>query len=84
MMHFSNILIVVDPKHVDGNSLQDIVGALTDIGAEIIEVDRDHHVIEAAIALREVPTVEAMGGVSYVRPVFTYFAPVETSENDGY
>jgi hypothetical protein len=82
-MHFSNILVMVDPKHADGNSLQDIVSALADIGAEIIDVDREHHVIEASIALREVPTVEVIGGVSYVRPVFTYFARVERSQNDG-
>jgi hypothetical protein len=80
-MHISNILVMVDPKHADGNSLQDIVGALTDIGAVIIEVDRDHHIIEASVALREVPTIEAIGGVSYVRPVFTYFVPCEAGEN---
>jgi hypothetical protein len=81
-MHFSNILVIVDSKHADGNSLQDIIGALTDIGADIIDVNRELHVIEASIALREVPTVEVIGGVSYVRPMFTYFATVEMSPSD--
>jgi hypothetical protein len=81
-MRFSTILVIVDSKHADGNSLQDIIGALTDIGADIIDVNRDLLIIEASIALREVPTVQAIGGVAYVRPVFTYSAAVEMRPSD--
>lgn len=77
-MHLSDVLIVVDPGCADGNALQNIVNALVSTGAEIIEVDRLHHVIEAVIASREISKVEAMAGVTYVRPVFTYFAFTRT------
>lgn len=73
-MQRSNIFVVIDPAHPDQNTLQEIADALRDIGAEIIEVDRHHQIIEAVVATHQIPLIEAMGGVAYVRSVFTYFA----------
>jgi hypothetical protein len=83
-MYLSNVLIVIDPKHPDRNSLQEIVDALRHMEAEVIEVDQHHHVIEAVVAAHEIATVQAIGGVSYVRPVFTYFVPckINTTQID--
>lgn len=77
-MYHANLLIVVDPRHPDHNSLQDIVDALIYIGADVVDINHHHHIIEAVVALHEVPTVEAMGGVAYVRPIFVYLAMRET------
>ena len=71
-MWMSNCLIVVDRNNVDRNSLTDIASAVGGIGA-VVNVDENQHVIEAALPSHEVPTVNAMDGVSYVRCVFSYF-----------
>lgn len=83
-MHRSNVLILIDPRHPDRNTLHDIVAALREIGAIIVDVNPRDLVIEAVIASGDLPTVEAMGGVAYVRPVFTYLAAPEsaTQENE--
>lgn len=78
-MQRSNILVVIDPAHPDHNSVEDLVNALRHIGAEIIEVNYPQQIIEAVVATHEIPLVEAIGGVAYVRPVFTYFAVPATA-----
>jgi hypothetical protein len=35
--------------------------------------DEDKHVIEATVPAHELPVIQAMTGVSYVRSIFTYF-----------
>jgi hypothetical protein len=72
-MWMSNILIVVDRRNADPNSLNDIAAAVREAGATVVAVDEPRHVIEAAIPTRELPTVSAMDGVAYVRCVFNYF-----------
>jgi hypothetical protein len=74
-MMMCNILVMIDPRHPDGNTLQDIVDALTCMGASVMNVDPNSHMIEAMVAAQDVPTLEAMGGVAYVRPVFSYLTP---------
>jgi hypothetical protein len=74
-MMVSDVLITLDSKHPDKNTLHDIIAALGCIGAKVIEVNPEEQVIEAIVPTSEVPTLEAMGGVAYVRSVFTYIAP---------
>lgn len=81
-MHRSNVLILIDPRHPDHNTLQDILAALNEIGAHIVEISPHDLVIEAVIASHELATVEAMGGVAYVRPIFTYLAAVEPASGE--
>jgi hypothetical protein len=67
-----DVLILIDPKHPDGNTLDEIVSALRSMSATIIEVNADRHVIEAVVPADEVPTLQHLGGVCYVRPIFHY------------
>lgn len=67
-----DVLILIDPKHADGNTLNEIVSALEDMRATIIEVNEERHVIEAVVPASEVATLQHLGGVCYVRPVFHY------------
>lgn len=71
-MLMSNILIVVDPRHPDGNSLHHIVAALEDAGAAIHEVDAYCHTIEATLPAHDVALVDEMGGIVYIRTLFRY------------
>jgi hypothetical protein len=71
-MLMSNALVVIDTKHPDRNTLNEIIEAVKDAGGTILETDPDSHIIEVLIPTREIPIVAAMGGVSYVRQVFTY------------
>jgi hypothetical protein len=64
--------ILIDPKHPDGNTLDEIVSALKLMSATIIEINTERHVIEAVVPCEEIATLEHLGGVCYVRPVFTY------------
>jgi hypothetical protein len=68
----SDILIVADPNNVDHNKLEQIADAVRHCGGNIESVDAEHCVIEALIDSREIPVVERMEGVSYVRSIFTY------------
>ena len=72
-MWMSNIYVVIDPRIVDANSLVELRSAICDLGATVVVVDAQRHVIEATLPASEVPTVAAMEGVSYVRNFFTYF-----------
>jgi hypothetical protein len=74
-MLVSDVLITLDSKHPDRNTVADIMDALKYINANIIEVDSNQQVIEAIVPTHEVATLEAMGGVAYVRSIFTYVAP---------
>jgi hypothetical protein len=76
-MWMSNIFIVVDRRNLDLNSLEDITSAIVCAGGTVMGVNADSHVIEAAVASAELPTIRAMEGVSYVRSVFNYFCNVE-------
>lgn len=71
-MQMSNALVVIDPKHPDQNTLNEIVDAVQDAGGKVLEIEPDRLVIEVLIPTQEIPIVAAMGGVAYVRPVFTY------------
>lgn len=69
----SNILILIDRNNADKNGIGDIVAALAEIDGQLIAIDEQKHVIEAAVPAHELATVKAMDGVSYVRCVFNYF-----------
>ena len=74
-MMMCDMLIVIDPRHPDRNSLDELVGALECMGATIVEIDTARHVIEAVVPAPHVATLDHLGGVSYVRPVFSYDCP---------
>ena len=71
-MWMSDILILVNKRNVDHNSLLDIAAAVTETGATVISVDSELFAIEAAVPSDAVATISAMEGVSYVRCVFSY------------
>jgi hypothetical protein len=74
-MMMCDMLIVIDPKHPDRNSLDELVSALQHMGVTIVEIDADRHVIEAVVPASQVAMLDHLGGVSYVRPVFSYHCP---------
>ena len=45
------------------------------MGATIVEIDTARHVIEAVVPASHVADLHHLGGVSYVRPVFSYHCP---------
>ena len=55
-MMMCDLLIVIDPKHPDRNSLDELVGALECMGATIVEIDTSRHVIEAVVPAPHVAT----------------------------
>ena len=71
-MWMSNCLIVINKNNDDANSLHDIAAAVREMGA-VVTVNDGEHVIEAALPAHEVPTLQLIPGVSYVRCVFNYF-----------
>jgi hypothetical protein len=71
-MWMSNCLIVINRNNDDANGLADIAAAVREMGA-VVTVDEQQHVIEAALPAHEVPTLQLIPGVSYVRCVFSYF-----------
>jgi hypothetical protein len=73
-MWMSNVLIVIDRNNADKNSIADIVAALGEIDGQLIGIDEQNHVIEAAVPAHELATVKAIDGVCYVRSVFSYFS----------
>jgi hypothetical protein len=74
-MMMCDLVICIDPKHPDRNTMDEIVAALNSMGATVVEVNPDCHVIEAIVPAAMVPTLHHLGGVCYVRPVFSYFSP---------
>lgn len=74
-MMMCDLLIVIDPKHPDRNSLDELVCALESMGATICEIDTARHVIEAVVPASQVAELDHLGGVSYIRPVFSYHCP---------
>ena len=74
-MMMCDLLIVIDPKHPDRNSLGELVSALECMNATIVEIDTARHVIEAVVPATQLETLHHLGGVSYVRPVFSYHCP---------
>jgi riboflavin synthase len=74
-MMMCDLLIVIDPGHPDRNSLDELAAALECMGATVVEIDTSRHVIEAVVAAPHVETLHHLGGVSYVRPVFSYHRP---------
>jgi len=50
------------------------VAALGEIDGQLIGIDEQNHVIEAAVPAHELATVKAIDGVCYVRSVFNYFS----------
>jgi hypothetical protein len=74
-MMMCDLLIVIDPKHPDRNSLDELVSALECMNATIVEIDTARHVIEAVVPATQFETLHHLGGVSYVRPVFSYHCP---------
>lgn len=69
------VCVVINPRNADGNSLNDIVSALNEIGASIEHVDTDRHVIEVLVPSSEVSTLQMIDGVSYVRTHCQYHRP---------
>jgi hypothetical protein len=73
-MWMCNAYIVVNQKNADRNSVREIALALFEAGAIMLAVDEDSATIEATVPAAELPIIEAMEGVSYVRSAFHYFA----------
>lgn len=71
-MMMCDMLIVIDPRHPDRNSLDELAAALKCMDATIVEIDATRHVIEAVVPGTHVETLHHFGGVSYIRPVFSY------------
>ena len=71
-MMMCDMLIVIDPGHPDRNSLDELAAALLCMGATVVEIDTARHVIEAVVPAPQVATLQHLGGVSYIRPVFSY------------
>lgn len=82
-MLMADVMVVVDSKNPDGNTLDDVVQGLADLGAVIHVVDRQSHTIEATLASHEIPVVIAMCGVSYVRVIFQYQSAQESLAAEG-
>lgn len=76
-MWISEVLLCVNTKNVDGNSLSDLASAMADIGGKEIEVDSDQNTISGVLPSSSVPTVALMEGVTYVRPILTFFKSEE-------
>ena len=74
-MMMSDMLIVIDPRHPDRNSLDELVSALECMEATVVEIDTARQVIEAVVPATQVETLHHLGGVSYIRPVFCYHCP---------
>jgi hypothetical protein len=72
-MWISEILVLVNTKNADGNSLDDLATAMNDVGGAGVEVDQEQNTISAILPSSTVPTVALMEGVTYVRPIMTYF-----------
>ena len=73
-MWMCHALILIDPRNYDGNTAQDIADALRVMGCEVDSIDDERHLIEACFASHELPTIQAMDGVAYVRNVHHYHA----------
>ena len=69
-----NAYIVVNQKNADRNNVREIASALFEAGAIMLAVDEDSATIEATVPAAELPTIQAMEGVAYVRSAFNYFA----------
>ena len=74
-MMMCDLLIVIDPRHPDRNSLGELVTALECMDATIVELDPSRGLIEAVVPAAQIETLHHLGGVSYVRPVFSYHRP---------
>jgi hypothetical protein len=68
----SDILIVADTNNVDKNKLEEIADAVRYGGGNIEGVDASQCVIEATVDTCDIPIIERIEGVSYVRPIFSY------------
>ena len=66
--------IVIEPRNADGNSLADLVAALTLAGASIEKIDEERKVIYAVVSANDLATIRMMEGVAYVRVVCHYHA----------
>src|SRR5213592_3580865 len=74
-MMMCDLMILIDPKHPDQNTIDEIVAALNSMGGCVVEINAGCHMIEAIVPATELPTLHHLGGVSYVRPVFSYVCP---------
>lgn len=74
-MWMSDVYILLDLGNADHNTMGDLVAAIGLAGAEVLELDQGKAVVECAVPTREIPTIRAMEGVTYVRTVFTYSTP---------
>ena len=72
-MWMSDILILVNRKNADRNSLMDIAAAVADTGATVVNIDEELFTIEAAAPAAAVAVIHAMEGVTYVRCIFNYY-----------
>ncbi len=73
-MWMAHAFILIDPDNADRNTAHDIAAALQVMGCEIDSIDDERHLIEATMPAHELPTVQAMDGVAYVRNVHHYHA----------
>lgn len=73
-MWFSDVLLVIDPRNADKNSASDIAAALVAAGASSIEIDESGATVSATMPTTDLSLLQHIDGVSYVRPVHSYFA----------
>lgn len=73
IMWMSEVIIVVDPRNADRNSLNEIAAALVDAGGCVLEIDETRGVLTVTVAAGLLAMVRAMEGVAYVRPTMTYY-----------
>ena len=73
-MWMCNAYIVVNQKNADRNTAREIASALFEAGAIMLAVDEESATIETTVPAAELPVIQAMEGVAYVRSAFNYFA----------
>ena len=73
-MWVSEVLLVIDPRNADRNTADDIAAALHSAGAHAIEIDESGQTVSATMPTSDMSLLQHIAGVSYVRPVHSYFA----------
>src|SRR3954469_22537071 len=60
-MMMCDLLLVIDPKHPDRNSLAELAAALESMGAPLVDIDAARHVIEAVVPAAHLATLDHLG-----------------------
>ena len=82
--YISEIIVVIVPTQ-SGN-LDKIVEQLKAAGVEVTSVNSDEGVVEGTVESYKLKEIQKLGGVDYVRTVFTYaaeYAPGDAGNRGG-